>query len=99
MARLDDLLPPGEFVRWRSPPAIRPWALAGWSAPSALVCGILLVLYARVVDAERVAILALIFGGLGLLLLGSHILFLSASEAAITEAHIVWSQGFLPWLG
>lgn len=89
MARLEDILPPGEIVRWRSPKVIRPRRLLGRGAAYLVLAVALLLLYARAIDSEQAFYVSVVAAILGLLwLLGE--LSASASEVAVTEGHLVW---------
>lgn len=88
MARLDDMLPPGEIVRWTSSSAFRPWkpalAIAGFVATWLIV-----LLYAGAFP--RFGGMLGIVGGVGIpaLIVAVSALF-SETEVAVTERHIVW---------
>ena len=93
MARLENMLPPGEIVRWKSRKVVRPRRIAGWGAAYVALCGLTLVMFATVAGPDRAFVPALSFAGIGLLILAMELLFVSKSEAAVTEGHVVWVRG------
>lgn len=90
MSRLNDMIPPGEIVRWRSPPVIRPRRLLGWAAAYVAVAVVCLALYDQFLDRESTPVVGASLAGGGALWLVVYLLTISASKAAVTEAHIVW---------
>lgn len=95
MARLQDMIPPDEIVRWRSSKVIRPRRLLGWGAAYLVFTTVSLLLFAWVVDAERAVDAGIAFAALGLLWLAVDLVFSMASEMAVTEGHVVWAAAGL----
>lgn len=95
MARLRDMVPPGEIIRWVSQTVGRPRRLAAWSAAYVVLSGVTLFMSWKVLGTEHTTFVALLFAGMGSLLLATKVLFASHSEAIITEGHVIWARAAL----
>lgn len=95
MARLEDMLPPGEMVRWRSPKHKSSWPIFGWGL---LAGGGVAWFSSMLKDATEPGLL--LFAAIGLAVIGIVMVFLygfnriATAKLAVTEAHIVWVDGF-----
>lgn len=95
MARLEDMLPPGEMVRWKSRKLVRPLRIVGWGLPYLVICGLAAQLHAQLVSGMPAINLALFLWGMGLAILAVKLVRVSESEAAVTEGHVVWAPAAL----
>lgn len=82
MAQLSELIPPGEFVRWTSTSAIRPWKVVIATAAFSVVWVVVLPEFSWALGFAGIF-------GMPALVIALMALFPEA-EVAVTDRHVVW---------
>ncbi len=95
MARLEDMLPPGEIVRWRSRKLVQPLRIVGWGLPYVVICGLAAQMHADLVSGKPAINSALLLWGMGLAILAVKLMLVSQSEVSVTDGHVIWAPAAL----
>ena len=94
MARIDDLLPPSEIIRWASPKTKSVWPIFGWGI---LAGGGVAWFSSMLKDATEPGLLlfaAIGMAGIGIVMVAMQGFNRAATaKLAVTETHIVWVDG------